>query len=145
MAEVRPFHYAFAVADLEVARDFYVNTLGAQEARSDERWVDFNFFGHQLSAHLIVDYPQSTYPRSLVDGDHIPIPHFGVVLTKPVWEQVAERLQVLEVEFALEPKLLAWGQNRFQSCKFPNLQDLFFPRHLEIAHRSHRELKEFLS
>ena len=105
MAEVRPFHYAFAVADLEVARDFYVNTLGAQEARSDERWVDFNFFGHQLSAHLIVDYPQSTYPRSLVDGDHIPIPHFGLVLTKPVWEQLAERLQALEVEFALEPKL----------------------------------------
>ena len=105
MAEVRPFHYAFAVADLEVARDFYVNTLGAQEARSDELWLDFNFFGHQLSAHLIVDYPQSTYPRSLVDGDHIPIPHFGVVLTKPVWEQLAERLQVLEVEFALEPKL----------------------------------------
>ncbi|MBR13807.1 MAG: glyoxalase [Acidimicrobiaceae bacterium] len=105
MAEVRPFHYAFAVADLEVARDFYVNTLGAQEARSDELWVDFNFFGHQLSAHLIVDYPQSTYPRSLVDGDHIPIPHFGVVLTKPVWEQLAERLQALEVEFALEPKL----------------------------------------
>ena len=105
MAEVRPFHYAFAVADLEVARDFYVNTLGAQEARSDELWLDFNFFGHQLSAHLIVDYPQSTYPRSLVDGDHIPIPHFGVVLTKPVWEQLAERLQALEVEFALEPKL----------------------------------------
>ena len=105
MAEVRPFHYAFAVADLEVARDFYVNTLGAQEARSDELWVDFNFFGHQLSAHLIVDYPQSTYPRSLVDGDHIPIPHFGLVLTKPVWEQLAERLQALEVEFALEPKL----------------------------------------
>ena len=105
MAEVRPFHYAFAVADLEVARDFYVNTLGAQEARSDELWVDFNFFGHQLSAHLIVDYPQSTYPRSRVDGDHIPIPHFGVVLTKPVWEQLAERLQALEVEFALEPKL----------------------------------------
>ena len=105
MVELRPFHYAFAVADLEVAQDFYVNTLGAQEARSDELWVDFNFFGHQLSAHLIVDYPQSTYPRSLVDGDHIPIPHFGVVLTKPVWEQLAERLQALEVEFALEPKL----------------------------------------
>ena len=105
MAEVRPFHYAFAVADLEVARDFYVNTLGAQEARSDDRWVDFNFFGHQLSAHLIVDYLQPTSPLSLVDGDHIPIPHFGVVLTKPVWEQLAERLQELEVEFALEPKL----------------------------------------
>ena len=65
----------------------------------------FNFFGHQLSAHLIVDYPQPTSPLSLIDGDHIPIPHFGVVLTKPVWEQLAERLQELDVEFALEPKL----------------------------------------
>ena len=88
MAEIRPFHYAFAVADLEVARDFYVNTLGAQEARSDERWVDFNFFGHQLSAHLIVDYPQPTSPLSLVDGDHIPIPHFGVVRRKFDWKVV---------------------------------------------------------
>ena len=105
MAEVRPFHYAFAVADLEVARDFYVNKLGAQEARSDDQWVDFNFFGHQLSAHLIVDYPQPTSPLTLVDGDHIPIPHFGVVLTKPVWEQLAERLLELGAEFALEPKL----------------------------------------
>lgn len=105
MTELSPFHYAFVVRDLDLTRDFYINTLGAHEARSDQRWVDFNFFGHQLSAHLIVDYPQPTSPLSLVDGDHIPIPHFGVVLTKPVWEQLAERLQELEVEFALEPKL----------------------------------------
>ena len=114
MAEVRPFHYAFAVADLEVARDFYVDTLGAQEARSDERWVDFNFFGHQLSAHLIVDYPQPTSPLSLVDGDHIPSPHFGVVLTKPVWEQLAERLLEVEAEFALmviTPTIAAWFEH----------------------------------
>ena len=105
MKRISPFHYAFPVTNLDLARDFYVNTMQAEEARSHDRWVDFDFFGHQLSAHLIVDYPQPTSPLSLVDGDHIPIPHFGVVLTKPVWEQLAERLQELEVEFALEPKL----------------------------------------
>ena len=105
MAEISPFHYAFLVTDLELARDFYVNTLGALEARSDERWVDFNFFGHQLSAHLTSDYSQASPPLSLIDGDQIPIPHFGAVLKKPVWEQLAERLLERKAEFALEPKL----------------------------------------
>tara|TARA_Y100000768_G_scaffold369215_1_gene333889 strand:- start:228 stop:656 length:429 start_codon:yes stop_codon:yes gene_type:complete len=105
MTKLSPFHYAFVVTDLELTRDFYINTLGAHEARSDERWVDFNFFGHQLSAHLASDYPQASSSLSLIDGDHIPIPHFGVVLQKVHWKQLSERLKEKKVKFALKPKL----------------------------------------
>ena len=105
MTEFSPFHYAFVVRDLDLTRDFYINTLGAHEARSDQRWVDFNFFGHQLSAHLANEYPQPSPSLSLIDGDHIPIPHFGIVLPKVDWKQLSERLKGKKIEFALEPKL----------------------------------------
>ena len=105
MTELSPFHYAFVVRDLDLTRDFYINTLGAHEARSDQRWVDFNFFGHQLSAHLANEYTQPSPSLSLIDGDHIPIPHFGIVLPKVDWKQLSERLKGKKIEFALEPKL----------------------------------------
>ena len=105
MTELSPFHYAFVVTDLDLTRDFYINTLGARAARSDQRWVDFNFFGHQLSAHLANEYPQPSPSLSLIDGDYIPIPHFGIVLPKVDWKQLSERLKEKEIEFALEPKL----------------------------------------
>ena len=105
MTGLSPFHYAFVVTDLELTREFYINTLGAHEARSDERWVDFNFFGHQLSAHLANECPQHSPSLSLIDGDHIPIPHFGVVLPKVDWKQLAERLIEKKIEFLIKPKL----------------------------------------
>lgn len=105
MTGLSPFHYAFVVTDLELTREFYINTLGAHEARSDERWVDFNFFGHQLSAHLANECPQHSPSLSLIDGDHIPIPHFGVVLPKVDWKQLAERLIEKKIEFVIKPKL----------------------------------------
>jgi len=100
----QPFHLAFAVHDLDAARDFYCNVLGCVEGRSDERWVDFNMFGHQVVAHL----DEAMQPQAVtnaVDGDAVPVPHFGVILTMSQWRAMAERLESAQVQFLLEPHL----------------------------------------
>ena len=105
MKRISPFHYAFPVTNLDLARYFYVNTMQAEEARSHDRWVDFDFFGHQLSAHLVEGETKQSLPLTIVDGDHIPIPHFGLVLPKTAWVQLSDRLLKSKTKFILEPKL----------------------------------------
>jgi len=97
------FHLAFPVSDLDDARAFYVGVLGCREGRSSERWVDFEFFGHQLSAHL-TDEPQETASNE-VDGDQVPVRHFGAILAWSEWEAMAERLEVAGVEFMIRPRV----------------------------------------
>src|SRR4051794_10404084 len=87
-----PFHLAFPVDDLIAARRFYGELLGCPEGRSAEAWVDFNLYGHQLVAHLAPDSirARATNP---VDGEDVPVPHFGLVLEMDAWKALAERLQ----------------------------------------------------
>jgi len=103
-----PFHLAYHVTDLEAARSFYGGILGCREGRSTETWVDFDFFGHQISLHL--GTPFATTNTGKV-GDHIvPMPHLGLVLLLPEWRALADRLTVVGVEFVLPPQGRFMGQ-----------------------------------
>jgi extradiol dioxygenase family protein len=112
------FHLAFPVADLDRARAFYVGVLGCREGRSSECWVDFEFFGHQLSAHL-AEHDCETASNE-VDGDQVPVRHFGAILEWGEWEAMAERLEVAGVEFMIGPRIRFQGE--------PGEQGTFFVR-----------------
>jgi uncharacterized protein len=102
------FHLAFNVTDLDQARRFYGGVLGCTEGRSTDTWVDFDFFGHQLSLHL--GEPFNTACTGRV-GDHlVPMPHFGLVLALPDWQAMADRLQASQVRFILAPQARFEGQ-----------------------------------
>ena len=98
------FHLAFPVSDLEKAREFYINILGCTLGRESDKWIDFNFFGHQIVAHLS---PKdcTTLKTNLVDGDHISPRHFGVVLQWDEWEKLSLKIKNLDVNFVIEPKI----------------------------------------
>jgi|SRR5690348_2083204 hypothetical protein len=112
-----PFHLAFPVDDLAAARRFYGELLGCPEGRSAEEWVDFDLYGHQIVAHLA---PESA-PRRItneVDGEHVPVPHFGLVLTMDQWQDLAKRLQGAGVEFVISPTVRFEGQPGEQATMF---------------------------
>jgi uncharacterized protein len=114
---VRPFHLAFPVHDLTAARAFYGGLLGCPEGRSADRWVDFDFFGHQIVAHL--DPAMEPRPHhNPVDGHDVPVPHFGAVLTMPEWKELAERLRAAGTEFVIEPAIRFRGQAGEQATMF---------------------------
>lgn len=112
-----PFHLAFPVHDLQLAREFYGGTLGCAEGRSSEHWIDFNFYGHQIVAHLA---PSETAraQRNTVDGDEVPVRHFGVVVPMPEWTALATRLQQRGVTFLIEPHIRFRGQPGEQATMF---------------------------
>lgn len=112
-----PFHLAFRVTSLEASRAFYESMLGAKVGRSSERWIDFDFFGHQLSAHL-VDTPREPEPTNPVDGHDVPVPHFGVVLGWDEWHALAERLRHAGTRFVIEPYVRFAGQVGEQATMF---------------------------
>lgn len=98
------FHFAFPVHDLAAARAFYTGVLGCVEGRSAATWVDFDFFGHQLVAHLApADRPVTAH--NPVDGDDVPVPHFGVILGMQEWRDLAQRLRQAAVRFVIEPHI----------------------------------------
>src|SRR5688500_14066874 len=99
-----PFHLAFPVRALEPARSFYTQTLGCSVGRESSRWIDFNFFGHQISAHLI-DEEDAAPAHNEVDGQQIPVRHFGVVLAWQDWESLAERLRSCGEPFLIQPSI----------------------------------------
>jgi len=102
------FHLAFHVRDLDAACRFYGGILNCREGRSTATWVDFDFFGHQISLHL--GEPFATTNTGHV-GDHmVPMPHLGVVLELPEWQALADRLQVAKVAFVMEPQVRFEGQ-----------------------------------
>jgi extradiol dioxygenase family protein len=117
MSVANPFHLAFPVNDLAAARRFYGQLMGCAEGRSSDEWIDFDFFGHQIVAHLS---PASKGPVSAneVDGDHVPVPHFGVVLSMADWQTLADRLQQAGVEFAIKPHIRFQGQVGEQATMF---------------------------
>lgn len=105
------FHLAIPVRDLQESREFYAEILGASEGRSDESWVDFNFFGHQLVAHL--SDPNSEVSgtiENLVDGDLVPVPHFGIILDDIGWKNIIDKLTESKWPFEIAPHLKFKGQ-----------------------------------
>ena len=102
------FHLAFNVTSLDEARRFYGGVLGCAEGRSAATWVDFDFFGHQLSLHL--GQPLQTERTGLVAGTLVPMPHFGLVLALADWQAMADRLQAAATPFILAPQLRYQGQ-----------------------------------
>lgn len=112
------FHLAFPVHDLQAARDFYGELLGCPEGRHADHWVDFDLHGHQIVAHLDASGADRIRTRSDVDGDAVPVPHFGLLLTPDEWKALADRLQAAAVEFVIEPHTRFVGEVGEQSTMF---------------------------
>lgn len=111
------FHLAFPVTDLQAARRFYGELLGCPEGRSDERWVDFDFWGHQVVAHL-TEEGEGGPATNDVDGDDVPARHFGVILGWEAFDALAERLTAAGVRFRIEPRLRFAGEPGEQKTFF---------------------------
>lgn len=111
------FHLAFPVTDLHAARAFYGDFLGCPEGRSSEHWVDFDFHGHQIVAHKVAS-AQMIDATSLVDGDNVPVRHFGAVLDLPGWHALADRLKAAGTRFVIEPHVRFKGEPGEQATMF---------------------------
>ncbi|WFL76021.1 VOC family protein [Altererythrobacter arenosus] len=114
---LRPFHLAFPVDDLAAARAFYGGAMGCAEGRSSDEWIDFDFFGHQIVAHLA---PGEAGDRASnhVDGHGVPVPHFGIVLKLEDWQALADRLIAVGTEFVIEPTIRFKGDPCEQATMF---------------------------
>jgi extradiol dioxygenase family protein len=115
--DIPRFHLAFPVRDLAEARAFYGGLLGCPEGRSSGEWIDFDLRGHQIVAHLA---PAEIGHRSTnpVDGEDVPVRHFGVILTLPEWHDLAGKLKAAGVKFVIEPQIRFQGQPGEQATMF---------------------------
>ncbi|GAB2890164.1 VOC family protein [Paralcaligenes sp. KSB-10] len=116
-AAIPPFHLAFPVRDLSEARAFYGNLLGCPEGRSSDQWVDFDFYGHQIVAHLSPEECGSSQ-TSKVDDHNVPVRHFGAVLEMSAWEALAAKLQAAKTRFVIEPYVRFKGEAGEQATMF---------------------------
>lgn len=114
---VPPFHLAFPVDDLAAARRFYGELLGCAEGRSADHWVDFDFHGHQIVAHLAPDAVRARASNQ-VDGEQVPVPHFGLVLPMAEWQALAERLEAAGTAFVIPPAVRFAGEPGEQATMF---------------------------
>jgi len=114
---LQPFHLAVPVHSLVAARQFYGDLLGCPEGRSAGHWVDFNFYGHQFVCHEVAGMPE---PGSLnkVDGQSVPVPHFGLVLNWSDWEELADKLRSNNIQFIIEPNIRFAGKSGEQATMF---------------------------
>ena len=112
-----PFHLAFPVHDIAAAEGFYAGLLGCRIGRRDVKWIDFDFFGHQISAHL---KPEETARASTntVDGDNVPVRHFGAILPWAEWHALADKLKAAGVKFIIAPHVRFKGQVGEQATMF---------------------------
>jgi len=117
MNNIRPFHVAFPVHNLEITRKFYSEVLGCKVGRSAERWIDFDLFSHQISAHL-VDEDKRTTRTNPVDGKNVPVLHWGVILTMEQWDGLAARLKQHGIKFIIEPYIRFKGEVGEQATMF---------------------------
>ena len=118
---MNPFHLAIQVHNIEEARDFYTRVMGCMEGRSDKKWVDFNFYGHQLVCHLNPSLNKTEKIASIknsVDGHGVPVPHFGVVLEMKDWEALSLKMKKLGVKFEIEPYVRFKGEVGEQATMF---------------------------
>lgn len=114
---MRPFHLAFPVKDLHTTRQFYETVLGCPIGRTADNWIDFNFFGHQLTAHLCPD-AFTGVATNPVDGKNVPVRHWGVILTMEQWQDLVDRLQQQNIEFVIEPYIRFQGEIGEQATLF---------------------------
>ena len=114
---LQPFHLAFPVDDLAAARRFYGDLLGCPEGRSADEWIDFDLYGHQIVAHLAPDAARARASNA-VDGEDVPVPHFGVVLSMDEWKALAGRLTGAGVAFVIEPTVRFEGEPGEQATMF---------------------------
>lgn len=113
---MHPFHLAFPVRDIGSTRHFYATVLGCRVGREAERWIDFDFHGHQLSAHVADDLAAA--PTNAVDGDDVPVRHFGLILPVAEWQALAARLRTAGVRFIIEPHVRFQGETGEQHTMF---------------------------
>jgi len=114
---VSTFHFAFKVKDLNSTRKFYIDILACNEGRSTESWIDFNFFGHQLSAHVSDNFPDLDYCGK-VGGINVPIPHFGCLLKKEEFILIQQKLEEENIEFLVKPQTRYEGKVGEQMTMF---------------------------
>lgn len=113
-----PFHLAFPVHDIAAARQFYGDLLGCPEGRSSAEWIDFNFYGHQIVAHLAPDECGHRGASSKVDDHDVPVRHFGAVLNLAQWQQLADKLKAAGTKFVIEPYVRFKGEPGEQATMF---------------------------
>jgi hypothetical protein len=114
---LRPFHLALPVTDLASAETFYCGVLGCEKGRTASRWIDLNFYGHQVTLHL-VDADDADTPANPVDGDRVPARHFGVVLEMADWRLLADHLEEVGTEFLIAPRVRFEGEVGEQATLF---------------------------
>lgn len=112
-----PFHLAFPVKDLKSTRSFFHDVLGCAIGRTSDKWIDFNFFGHQVTAHLKPEEVR-TAGKNSVDGHGVPVAHFGAILEWNQWHELAERLKSVQTEFLIEPYIRFKGEVGEQATMF---------------------------
>lgn len=110
------FHLAIPVDDLDAARTFYGKVLGFEQGRSDDSWIDWNFYGHQMVTHKVSDRPARAH--NPVDGHDVPVPHFGLILTIDRFHELADRLRRVDQQFVIEPYVRFEGQTGEQWTMF---------------------------
>ncbi len=114
---LQPFHLAIPVNNIEIADNFYGNLLGFKKGRSDKKWIDWNFFGHQLVTHL-KEGDNKLEAINLVDGKNVPVPHFGVVLEWNEWHKFAEKIKSKNIKFIIDPYIRFKGEIGEQATMF---------------------------
>ena len=117
MKSIRPFHLAFPVKDIKEAKSWYTKVLGCSLGRESETWIDFNFFGNQISAHLAKD-SEEFLSKNIVDKKEIPLRHFGIIMEWESWENLSNRLKKIEVDFIIDPYIRFKGQSGEQGTMF---------------------------
>lgn len=115
---MRPFHIAFPVHDLAAARAFYGDLMGCPEGRSSASWIDFDLYGHQIVAHLDPVRRAHDPTRNPVDGHDVPVPHFGVILDRADWDDLADRMRAAGTSFVIEPYVRFEGEVGEQATMF---------------------------
>jgi extradiol dioxygenase family protein len=119
MPSVPPFHLAFPVHDLPAAEQFYMDIIGCKKGRSSDHWIDFDFYGHQIVAHLDKNMGKAVQASNNVDSDVIPVPHFGVVLSMSQWRELRDRLiENQSIQWIVKPKIRFEGQPGEQATMF---------------------------
>ena len=112
------FHLAFPVDDLNNTKDFYTNILGCKIGRSSEKWIDFNFFGHQITAHLSIKKLDNNGIKNKVDGKNVPVRHFGLVMGWKDWHQIKDKLISYKTNFLIKPYIRFKGETGEQATLF---------------------------
>lgn len=116
MSAIPPFHLAFPVTDLAATKQFFTETLGCPLGRTSERWIDIDFFGHQITAHLVDGLDEAA--TNPVDGEQVPSSHFGAILEMAEWKALADKLVALDTQFLIKPQIRFEGEVGEQATMF---------------------------